>query len=91
MGFHTMTTVRSALRTGLVTAIAAAAIAAGSAIATASPAPADGVPLELTSPAGQPAVAQPIYTPDSGSAVINILNLLTGSADRPCNSPLTCG
>ncbi|MEV6101606.1 hypothetical protein [Nocardia sp. NPDC051981] len=85
-----MTTVRSALRTGLVATVAAAAIAAGSAVAAASPTSADGVPLELASPGGQPAVAQPIYTPDSGSAVINLLNLLTGSADRPCNSAATC-
>lgn len=27
------------------------------------------------------------FSPDSGSAVINILNLLTGSADRPCTTP----
>ncbi|MEC3952798.1 hypothetical protein VMT65_07130 [Nocardia sp. CDC153] len=83
-----MTTVRTALRTSLVVTAAAAAIVGGSAVAAAS---GDGVPLELTSPASQPTAAQPIYTPDSGSAVINILNLLTGSADRPCNSPITCG
>ncbi|WP_330183201.1 hypothetical protein OHB26_05830 [Nocardia sp. NBC_01503] len=83
-----MTAVRSAFRTGLVATAAAAAIMAGSAVAAAS---ADGLPLELTSPVSQPTAAQPIYTPDSGSAVINILNLLTGSADRPCNTPITCG
>ncbi|MEU6587218.1 hypothetical protein [Nocardia sp. NPDC046763] len=86
-----MTTVRSALRTSLVTTVAAAAIAAGSAVAAASPMSADGVPLELASSTDQPTVAQPIYTPDSGSAAINLLNILTGSADRPCNSAITCG
>ena len=86
-----MTTVRSALRAGLVTTVAAAAIAAGSAVAAASPTSADGVSLGLASPADQPTVAQPIYTPDSGSAAINLLNLLTGSADRPCNTPITSG
>ncbi|AYF74192.1 hypothetical protein D7D52_10320 [Nocardia yunnanensis] len=71
--------------------LATGAIAGGSAIAGAAPVADNGIPLESASPAAQPTAVQPINTPDSGSAVINILNLITGSADRPCTTPLTCG